>query len=223
VRLVIENLGTRMPEGVHLEELGSLVIRVQGVMQLLSGYRDHDVQENSSHPHFIVSVARCPDLSRVRALTELCGLSISVETYVAPSGHVQCKRCQLFVHTQRHCGHASRCVACGGIHLTGDCPARPEQPICCICGSNHTAKYRGCVNWKKADAALAKKAPAQSRQTVATSHTEAPKTKQAEPSVEQKVLGERWSHVGRGGRLVKSSILSLLTIQSTKQSQSNLS
>jgi hypothetical protein len=44
VRLLIKNLGKRMPEGVVLEELGSLGIRVQGVMQLRSG------QGPSSHP-----------------------------------------------------------------------------------------------------------------------------------------------------------------------------
>ena len=37
VRLLIKNLGKRMPEVIVLQELGSLDIRVQGVMKLRSG------------------------------------------------------------------------------------------------------------------------------------------------------------------------------------------
>ena len=206
VRLLIKNLGRRMPESVVLEELRSLDIHVQGVMQLRSGRRDQDpAKDRPGTPHFIVSVARGPEVSKVRALTELCGLRVSVETFVAPKGPVQCKRCQRFGHTQRNCGHAPRCVACGGAHLSGDCPARPAQPLCCICGGNHTANYRGCVKWKEAKAALAKQAPALGRRTAATSQPAAPKAKQAGPSAEQMDLGEGWSHVVRGGRIVRAS------------------
>ena len=37
-----------------------------------------------SHPHFIVSAALGPEVSKVRSITELCGLRVSVETYVDP-------------------------------------------------------------------------------------------------------------------------------------------
>ena len=112
VRLVVKNLGKRMPESAVQEELRSMDIRVQGVMQLRSGRRDQDpAKDRPPTPHFIVSVARGPDVSKVRSITELCGLRVSVETYVAPKGPLQCKRCQRFGHTQRNCGHAPRCVA----------------------------------------------------------------------------------------------------------------
>jgi hypothetical protein len=109
LRLLIKNLSKWMPEGDVLEELGSLGIRFQGVMLLRSGRRDLDPAKDSPPtPHFVVSVARGPVVSRVRALTELCGLRFSVETYVERKGTVQCKRCQRFGHTQRNCGHAPR-------------------------------------------------------------------------------------------------------------------
>ena len=59
------------------------------------------------------SVARGPEASKVRSLTELCGLRVSVESYVAPKRPLQFQRCQRFGHTQRNYGYASRCVACG--------------------------------------------------------------------------------------------------------------
>jgi hypothetical protein len=41
-------------------------------------------------------VARGLEVSKVRSLTELCVLRVSVESYVAPKGPLQCKRCQRF-------------------------------------------------------------------------------------------------------------------------------
>ena len=41
--------------------------------------------------------------------------------------------------------------------------AKPNQPVCCGCGGNQTASYRGCVKWKEAKAALAKQAHPEKR------------------------------------------------------------
>jgi hypothetical protein len=123
VRRLVKNLGKGMPESVVREELEALNIRVQGVTLLRSGRRDQDpIKNRPPTAHFIISVARGPEVSRVRSVTELCGLRVTVETYVAPKGPLQCKRCQPFGHTQRNCGHVPRCVACGGSHLPGERP-----------------------------------------------------------------------------------------------------
>jgi hypothetical protein len=72
VRLVVKNLGKRMPESVVHEELESLNIQVQGVIQLRSGRRDQDpAKDRPPTPHFILSVARGPEVSKVRSLTQL--------------------------------------------------------------------------------------------------------------------------------------------------------
>jgi len=120
-----------------------------------------------------------------------------VESYLAPKGPMQSKLCQRFGHTQRNCGYASRCVACGGSHLSGGCSSPREQPQCSGCGGNHTANYRGCVKWKEARAAVAKQAP----QRATRNAPAAPKAQQAGPSAEHLALGEGWSHVVRGGVL----------------------
>ena len=117
--------------------------------------RSRPRQGPPSHPHFIVSVARGPEESKVRSLTEICGMRVS-ESYLAPKGPLQCKRCQRFGHTQLNPGYEPRCGTCGGSHLSGGCSTPREQPVCCACGRNHTANYRGCENWKETKAALAK-------------------------------------------------------------------
>jgi hypothetical protein len=78
-----------------------------------------------------------------------------------------------------------------------------QQPQCCGCGGNHTASYRGCVKWKEAKAAVAKRAPEDVRKSAARSA--APKAQRAGPSAEQTDLGEGWNHVVRGGRVVKTT------------------
>ena len=92
-RLLVKNLGRGMPESVVREELEVLDIYVQAVMQLRSARRDQDpAKDRPLTPHFIVSVARGPEVSKVRSITELCGLRVSVESYLAPKGPLQCKR-----------------------------------------------------------------------------------------------------------------------------------
>jgi hypothetical protein len=104
-------------------------------IQLRSGRREQDLaKDRPPTPHFIVSLTRGPEVSNVRSLTQRCGLRVTVETYMAPKWPLHCKRCQRFGHTQRNCGYAPRCVACGGSHLSGGCPTPGGQPQCCSCG-----------------------------------------------------------------------------------------
>ena len=196
MRLLVKNLGRGMPESVVWEELKSLDIRVQGATQLRSSCRDQDpAKDRPLTPHFIVSVARGSEVSRMQSITELCGLRVSVETYMAPKGPLQYKRCQRFGHTQRNFGYAPRCVACGGSQLSGGCSAPREQLQCCGCGGNQTENYSGCIKWKEAKTALVKRAPEGVRKSAATGHTAALKAQRDGPSVEQMDLGEGLNHV----------------------------
>ena len=69
VRLLVKNLGRSMPESVVRNELESLNFRVRGVTQLRSGRRDQDLaKDRPPTPHFIISVARGPEVSKVRTL-----------------------------------------------------------------------------------------------------------------------------------------------------------
>jgi hypothetical protein len=66
-----------MPESVVREELETLGIYVQGVLQLRYGRRDQDIgRESPQTPHLIVSVARGAEAQKVRSLTELCGFRV---------------------------------------------------------------------------------------------------------------------------------------------------
>ena len=100
-----------MPESVVQEELATLGISVQGVMQLRSGRRSQDCEKDRSlTTHFIVSVPRGPVVIMLRSLTELCG------SRWRRTLHQRALCCQRLGHTQRNCGYTSRCVACGEAH-----------------------------------------------------------------------------------------------------------
>jgi hypothetical protein len=73
--LLLKNLGKRMPEAETEEELEALHINVQAVTQLRSKRRDQDPDKGRPlTPYFIVSLARGPDVAKVRSVTDLCGL-----------------------------------------------------------------------------------------------------------------------------------------------------
>ena len=77
VRLLVKNLARGMPESVVREELEALDIHVQAVMQLRSGRRDQDpTKDRPLTPHYIVSVARGPEVSKVRCHRTLRSASV---------------------------------------------------------------------------------------------------------------------------------------------------
>jgi hypothetical protein len=86
VRLLLKNVGKRMPEAEIREELEALRINMQAVMQHRSKRRDRDPEVCPLTPHFILPVARGPDVAKVLTHTDLCGLRKKLETYNAPKG-----------------------------------------------------------------------------------------------------------------------------------------
>ena len=93
----------------------------------------------------------------MRSITELCGLRVSVDSYLAPRAHCNTSSARAS-DTQRNCEYIPRCVACGGSQIFGGCSTLTSS-LCCGCGGNHTANYRGGIKWKEAKAALANKRP----------------------------------------------------------------
>ena len=104
VRLLVKNLGRGMPQSVGREELESQIIRIHGSLNCVPAVATKTPQGPRSHPHFIISVARGSEVSKVRLLTEICGLQMSVGSYVFPKCSMQCKCCHRFDHTQRKYG-----------------------------------------------------------------------------------------------------------------------
>jgi hypothetical protein len=205
VRLLVKNLGRGTPESVVREKLESLNIRVQGVMQLRSGRRDKDPAKNSPPtPHFIISVAR--------------GLRCQRCVHLPNSAVCECRWSR--TRTRKAHWNISAVNASDTRSETADTSpstshvGAPSSPMdatprgnshCTVAAWYHTANYRVCIKWKEAKAAFTKQASEHSRKSDVTSQPAAPNAQRAGPLAEQSDLGEGWSHVVRGGRVVKAT------------------
>jgi len=128
VRLLVKNLGRQMSEGIVQEQMKTLVICTQGILQLCSGHSDQEASNvRSLTLHFILSVVLGPEVTKLHSLTELCSLRVLLETYIAPQGPLQSGRCQHFGHTQWYCSYAPQYVASGETHLSGECSTSQQQ------------------------------------------------------------------------------------------------
>jgi hypothetical protein len=115
----------------------------------------------------------------------------------SPKKLLQCKRFRCFGHTQRNCGDANRCVACGERHQSvSKCVTAKQRLKCCRCEGNDTATCRGWSKWKEAMTAAAMLAREhRGRKDGASTRLPAP----AKPSPEHGILGPGWNHVVQGG------------------------
>jgi hypothetical protein len=67
MRLLIKKLGRLMPESIVRGELEALGIASQAILQLHSGQRDQDsAMDRPPNPHFVMSMARGPEVQKVR-------------------------------------------------------------------------------------------------------------------------------------------------------------
>jgi len=95
----------------------------------------------------MVSLKRSLNVKDIFSMDTLFYVKVTVEPYKS-SGPAQCFICQRFGHSSLQCGHATRCVKCGGDHQSRTCTKNHDtKPTCCNCRGVHTANYRGCPSY----------------------------------------------------------------------------
>ena len=118
-------------------------------------------------PHFIVSVARGPDVANIRSQKELCGLRVSVETTLPRRD--PCIASATNASATRSGTADTHPSVLPVVRLTsGECSISQQQLKCCSCRGTHTANYRCCAKWKDTRAALANRAPVESNKVRGT-------------------------------------------------------
>lgn len=94
-------------------------------------------------PLVLVEVPR--EYNSIYKLTRCCNLTVKTETPNARPGIVQCHRCQLFGHVQKHCNSDYKCLKCGLGHSTHECTKpKTTQANCANCGQNHVSSSLEC-------------------------------------------------------------------------------
>jgi hypothetical protein len=83
-RRLLKNLGRGITESVANDEMEYLNYGVEGAAQVRSSVRDpQPAKESPPNTHLIVTMARGHEVPNLPLVTELCGLRVSVESYVA--------------------------------------------------------------------------------------------------------------------------------------------
>ena len=81
-RVLVKNLGREMPDSVVPEEQEAWTFMTRQSCSCVPAVNTRTQLSN----HFIASVALGPEMSKVRSITEICGLLVWVESYVNPKG-----------------------------------------------------------------------------------------------------------------------------------------
>lgn len=143
-KYVIRGLPSETSTDDIAAELKDLGMPIKTVIQMKSG------RESRPIPLFLVHqyAKKCPKSPYM--IDHLFHLQIRVEKYRNASRILQCFQCQGFHHSSRSCGHAPRCVKCGGEHRSSECTKpREEEPTCANCNGKHTANFKGCEKYPK--------------------------------------------------------------------------
>lgn len=95
-------------------------------------------------PLVLIEIPR--EYSSIYQITKVCNLTVTTETLNNRTGIVQCHRCQLFGHVQKHCYSEYRCLKCGDGHSTHEC----TKPLtlaakCANCGGEHLSSSLECI------------------------------------------------------------------------------
>jgi hypothetical protein len=143
----VENI----PSG--LVELGFDVISVK---QLSIVHRSPEGTTSITLRLFLVILPRTAKSQYIFRLSNLCHISMKVESYKSQNALTQCFNCQKFGHVWANCKQLPHCLWCGGGHMHRDWPERDNTsltPTCCNCqlAEGEAAlpvNYRGCSHSK---------------------------------------------------------------------------
>lgn len=97
-------------------------------------------------PVWVLTIPRTPEMTqKLKLLTGIEHIKISIESYKSNNSLLQCYRCQGLGHKAQLCTLPPKCVKCGGGHNTRDCKKAIEIPATCAnCGGEHPANFRNC-------------------------------------------------------------------------------
>lgn len=102
-------------------------------------------KDNFAQPMPMVLVVLTQQFRKIWDLERVCNLNVRVQELQSHRNYIQCHRCQLFGHGQKHCTAPPVCMKCAGGHLSSECPrADAEGFICAHCKEGHASNYAGC-------------------------------------------------------------------------------
>jgi hypothetical protein len=134
IKAVIRHLPVNTPAEDIAEGLVDLGFDVISVKQVSTARWSPEGIANITLPLLIVTLPRTAKTQDLFKLSNLCHISIKVESYKSQNTLTQCYNCQKFGHVWANCKQPARCLCCGGGHLHRHCPEKENAsstPACC--------------------------------------------------------------------------------------------
>lgn len=142
-RVVIRNLHPSTSTELIKSELELRLFEVRQVTNVLHKVNKHPL------PLFFVDLEPTIQSNDIYKLTSLIHTKIKVEEPYKTKTISQCINCQDYGHTKSYCGYPARCVRCGALHSSSNCPnPRDASPKCALCSGDHPSNYKGCSVYK---------------------------------------------------------------------------
>ena len=127
---------------------------VKNVAQLKSMRMD---KKSSPLPLYLLTLEDNEKSSTIKDVRNIAYSSVKIEAYKTPAVPRQCYKCQRYDHVSANCHALPRCVKCAKEHDSKTCSNIPREKVkCANCGGNHTANYKGCIDYKNAKKRLGK-------------------------------------------------------------------
>lgn len=150
IRVMARNIHQSCSEREVFENLAQQGYKIHSVSQKLKVTKTNEGTERKPLPLYMLTFQPDEDVKRIHEIKFICNMKVSIENLRKNKLIPQCKKCQLFGHTQKYCYNAFKCVKCGNPHETAHCKKeKSAPPRCCNCGEAHPANYRGCCVAKK--------------------------------------------------------------------------
>lgn len=145
-RVVVRGLPIDQNTEEILEELRRRGYKARSSKQLISFG-----PEKRLMPLFLVVFEQDAGADPIRDIQELCDCKVQLKWFKPPSGPTQCYNCNQYGHFSKFCQCRPRCFKCAGSHPSKTCLKPVTEPaLCCLCGGNHPASSRKCVEYIKA-------------------------------------------------------------------------
>lgn len=147
LKVMARGLHPTCPPSMIIEDLNRKGLKVTQVTNIMKKEKKDNTVTKKPLPLFMLSFDKSEDSKKIFEIKLIAGMKVKIEPMRKKTALIpQCKKCQVFGHTQAYCNREPRCVKCAGKHLTTNCKAiRLEKAKCANCGEAHPANYRGCV------------------------------------------------------------------------------
>jgi hypothetical protein len=157
IRAVTRHLPINTPAKDIAEGLVDLGFEIISVKQVSTTRRSPKGTTPTTLPLFLITLPRMTKSQDLFKLSNVCHISIKVESYKSQNALTQCYNCQKFGHVRINCKQPPRCLWCGGSYIHKECPEKgntASTPTCCNWQLAEgeavlPANYRGCKHAKE--------------------------------------------------------------------------